>query len=147
MIVANRICGLILLILALVSLWEGMKTWDGMGGTGFMPVIVGIIFLLLGIGILIAQPCSEDRQPIRWPSKSGWQKLGLVFSALVAYPLAVPWLGYPVASALFLTGLCRIIGVIGWRMGLTFGLVSAASTYIIFKIWLNMPLPAGILRI
>ena len=50
MIVANRICGLILLILALVSLWEGMKTWDGMGGTGFMPVIVGIIFALLGLG-------------------------------------------------------------------------------------------------
>jgi putative tricarboxylic transport membrane protein len=147
MIVANRICGLILLVLALVSLWEGMKTWDGMGGTGFMPVIVGIIFALLGLGILSVKQYAEDRQPIRWPSKIGWQRLVLVFSALVAYPLAVPWLGYPVASALFLTGLCRVMGNIGWRRGMIFGLVSSGSTYIIFKIWLHMPLPAGILGI
>ena len=75
MIVANRLCGLILLTSALVSFLEGMRTWDGMGGTGFMLVIVGGIFVLLGIGILSAQPRSEDRQPIRWPSKIGWQRL------------------------------------------------------------------------
>ena len=75
MIVANRICGLILLILALVSFLEGMRTWDGMGGTGFMPVIVGGIFTLLGLGILGAKSYAEDRQPIRWPSKIGWPRL------------------------------------------------------------------------
>ena len=41
MSVADRILGIILLLLALVCLVEGIRVWDGMGGTGFMPVIKG----------------------------------------------------------------------------------------------------------
>lgn len=52
MLLTDRILGLILLMLALVSLVEGFRIWDGMGGSGFMPVIVGSIFALLGLGFL-----------------------------------------------------------------------------------------------
>jgi hypothetical protein len=59
------------------------------------------------------------------------------------YTLLVPWVGYPLSTALFLTILLRAMGKVRWGYGLVFGLGVSVFTYVIFKIWLNMPLPAG----
>jgi len=39
------------------------------------------------------------------------------------------------------------MGKVRWGPGLIFGAVVSAFTHIIFKMWLNMPLPAGFLGI
>lgn len=82
MLMADRTLGWILLLLALVSLVEGFRIWDEMGGSGFMPVIVGSIFVLLGLGFLTRKSQPEKDLPLPWPSKMGLQRLGLVFTAL-----------------------------------------------------------------
>lgn len=145
MLMADRILGWILLLLALASLAEGIRTWDRMGETGFMPVIVGSIFTLLSLRLLTRKPHPEKNHLISLPNKMAWLRLGLTFVTFIAYTLTVPWIGYPAATALFFAGLLRATGKVRWRLALIYGAVTSASTYVIFKIWLNMPLPAGIL--
>lgn len=145
MLKVNRICGVILLIIAIASCLEGYRTWDGIGGTGLMPLIVGCIFLLLSLGFLTSKFREEYKSPMLWPNKLGWQRIGLVFMALVLYALLIPWLGYLIPTAFFLIMLRKIMGNVRWWNAVIFSGFVSASTYIIFKIWLNMALPTGLL--
>jgi Na+/proline symporter len=69
------------------------------------------------------------------PQRRVWQKIGFTLASLVFYPLPVPWIGYPLSTALFLTILLRVMGKVRWRYGLVFGLLVSAFLYVIFKIW------------
>jgi putative tricarboxylic transport membrane protein len=143
MIFADRIVGFILVLLAATCIAEGIRVWDGFGRTGFMPAIVGLIFVFLSPGLLLRKSRDQEAGIILWPQKGVWQKIGFILASLVLYTLLVPWIGYPLATTLFLTMLLRATGTVRWGYGVVFGVGVSASTYVIFKIWLNMPLPAG----
>jgi hypothetical protein len=147
MVRADRILGVILLFLALVCFIEGIRVWDGMGGTGFMPALLGMVFALLGPGLLIPRPPNQGSFSISWPLKAGWQQIGLIFFCMMFYTLLLPWVGFLLGTTLFLTGLVRVMGRVRWGYGLIFGFVVSIITYIVFKIWLNMPFPAGFLGV
>lgn len=143
MIFADRIVGFILVLLAATCIAEGIRVWDGFGRTGFMPAIVGLIFVCLSLGLLLRKSRDPKDGVIIWPQKGVWPKIGFTLTVLILYTLLVPWIGYPLSTALFLTALLRAMGKVRLGYGLLFGVVVSAFTYVIFKIWLNMPLPAG----
>jgi putative tricarboxylic transport membrane protein len=138
---------MILLFLALACIIEGIRVWDGMGGTGFMPTLLGMVFALLGPGLLIPRPPSQASSAISWPQKAGWQQIGLIFLCMVVYTFLLPWVGFLPGTTLFLTALVRVMGRVRWGYGLIFGLLVSIITYVVFKIWLNMPFPAGFLGV
>jgi hypothetical protein len=133
--------------MALVCFIEGIRLWDGMGGTGFMPALLGIVFALLGPRLLIARPTNQASLSIPWPLKAGWQKIGLIFLCMVLYTLWLPWVGFLPGTTLFLTALVSVMGGVRWGYGLIFGFGVSILTYVVFKIWLNMPFPAGFLGV
>lgn len=143
MIFADRTVGFILLFLAATCIAEGIRVWDGFGGTGFMPAILGLIFVFLSLGLLLGKSRDQKDGVILWPQKGVWPKIGLALTVLILYTLLVPWIGYPLSTAVFLLVLLRSMGKVRLGYGLLFGVVVSAFTYVIFKIWLNMPLPAG----
>jgi len=143
MIFADRIVGFILVLLAATCIAEGIRVWDGYGRTGFMPAMVGLLFVFLSLGLLLRKPRDQKDGVILWPQKGVWQKIGFTLTVLILYTLLVPWIGYPLSTALFLSVLLRAIGKVRSGNGLLFGVAVSAFTYVIFKIWLNMPLPAG----
>ena len=143
--VADRILGIILLLLASACLAEGVRVWDGMGGTGFMPVIMGVAFGALSLAFLVPRFSRRESSRIPWPAKGNRQKIAIVSLFLVSYTLLVPWIGYFISTTLFLIGLVRAMGKVRWGAGLTFSLATSSCTYFIFKVWLKMPLPAGFL--
>lgn len=144
---ADRILGILLLFLALVCFAEGIRVWDGMWGTGFLPVIMGFIFGLLTLGFLFSR--SSRREPFRilWPAGGNRQKIAFIYLALMLYALLVPWTGYFIGTTLFLIGLVRAMGRVRWGYGLFFSLVTSSGTYLVFKVWLKMPLPGGFLGV
>ncbi len=147
MVRADRILGMILLFLALVCFIEGIRVWDGAGGTGFMPALLGAIFALLGPGLLIPRPPSHASDSISWPLKAGWQRLGLICLCMALYTLLLPWVGFLPGTALFLTVLVRVMGRVRLGYGLIFGCVVSLISYVVFKVWLNMPLSSGFLGV
>ena len=142
---ADRILGILLALLALFCIVEGVRVWDGLGGTGFIPLLLGIVFALLSLGVLV--PRSQDQKPpsIPWPAKGVWQQIGLIFLSLVLYILLLPWIGYLLGTTFLFTALMWVVGRVRWGYGLIFGGVVSAITHVVFKIWLSMPFPAGIL--
>ncbi len=144
---AHRICGSAILALAIFCFREAVRTWDGLGGTGFFPLILGAIFTIQGLIFLLQNAAEQERERFPWPEKGGFLRLSLVFPALVLFLIFIPLLGYPLATILFLAGLTKVLGNLRWRYGFFLGAVTAAVTYAIFKSCLNMPLPAGILGI
>jgi hypothetical protein len=142
---ADRILGIFLLLLSFLCLWEGIRVWDGAGGTGFMPVLVGVVFAILSLGFLILRSHQKDSPSIPWPSGGVCQQIGMIFIALASYTLLLPWVGYLIGTTLFLIGLVRVMGKVRWEYGVVFSLVVSVITYLVFKTWLNMPLPTGFL--
>ena len=145
MVRADRILGGILLLLALVCFIEGIRVWDGMGGTGFMPALLGMIFALLSPGLLIARPKNQASLSIPWPLKAGWLQIGLIFLCMMLYTLLLPWVGFLPGTTLLLTALVCVMGRVRRGYGLIFGFLVSLITYVVFKVWLNMPFPAGFL--
>jgi len=140
---ADRILGILLLLLGLLCLVEGIRVWDGIGGTGFMPLLLGIVFALLSLGFLVLRPQNQESPSIPWPAKDVCRKIGLILISLVVYVLLLPWIGFLLGTTFFLTALVWIMGRVRWGYSLAFGVVVSIITHVVFKIWLNMPFPAG----
>ena len=62
--------------------------------------------------------------------------------ALVAFCLALPWIGYPVAALAFVTVILRYLGG-RWTPALLTGALSSAGSYVLFAVLLDVPLPRG----
>ena len=142
---ADRILGILLALLGLLCLAEAIRVWDGIGGTGFLPLLLGVVFALLSPGLLVSRSQPPKSSSISWPARGVWQRIGLIFLSLVFYILLLPWIGYLLATALFMIALVRAMGGVRWGYSLIFGVGVSASTHVVFKIWLNMPFPSGIL--
>jgi hypothetical protein len=63
-------------------------------------------------------------------------------AVLVAFCLAMPWVGYPVAAFGFVVFLLHRLGS-GWRSALIIGALSAAASHYLFAVLLDVPLPRG----
>jgi hypothetical protein len=147
MLAADRILGVLLLLLASACFAEGIRVWDGMEGTGFLPVTMGIVFGALALGFLFSRSSRRESSRIPWPAKGNRAKIAFIYLSLMLYALLVPWVGYFIGTTLFLIGLVRAMGRVRWGYGLFFSLITSSCTYLIFKVWLKMPLPAGFLGV
>jgi hypothetical protein len=63
--------------------------------------------------------------------------------ALVAFCLVLPWVGYPAAAFAFVTVVLRYLGS-RWTTALLTGALSAAGSYVLFAVLLDVPLPRGL---
>jgi len=63
--------------------------------------------------------------------------------AIVLATLLLKELGYPLVSFLLLLALLRILGVRRFVYKLTLSFLTATGTYVLFVLWLQIPLPKG----
>jgi hypothetical protein len=70
-----------------------------------------------------------------------------VLIGLVGYTLLMPFLGYVLSTAAFMFVLIRLLGSYRWYWTAGLSLVMALCTYIVFRLWLNLALPTGLLVI
>jgi len=114
-------------------------------GPGFFPLAIGAF----GVVMALAWTLSAFR---RVPAAAGhpgapvegFGRVVATAGALVGFCLLLSWVGYPVAALVFVAVLLRWLGA-GWKSALVIGLTSAAGSYYLFGVLLNVPLPRGIL--
>ena len=118
-------------------------------GPGFMPILVGGALSSLSIVLvaltLIAGP-SQERTSF-WQEKTSWRKVLFVLLSLIFYLLFLNPIGYIITTSLFLIYLLKFIGKKGWRSSVLVGLVASAVSYFVFKVVLEVRLPAGMINI
>jgi tripartite tricarboxylate transporter TctB family protein len=143
-----RVIGALLLVLGGLALWEGwrlraLRTQMLAGavvGDDTFPTIIGLAFLALGGCALVAKlPAARAAFP------GGDVRARMVVSAgvLVAYVVLLPLLGYTASTAFAAAALFRTMG--GYRSIVCLLLAGIVTTalYLLFRVWLLQPLPAG----
>jgi hypothetical protein len=140
-----------LTLLGLVTLWEGWRLHGlrtemvagAVVGDDTFPLIVGASLVGFGVTAAFFHPPS----PVRVAFPAGAQRGRMLAGGLllVAYWVIVPYVGYTVSTALASVGLFRAMGGYRWPAALLLGGVTTGLLYLLFRVWLLQPLPAGLL--
>jgi hypothetical protein len=112
-----------------------------------IPFIVGWGMVLVGAGIAhMAWRYRGPSVPVRWPDWAGQRRLAVTAAALLAYVGLIEPAGFPVATALFIAGLCRYLG--RYRLWLTTlgGIATGVVVYYVFMEFLGLTFPLGLLE-
>ncbi len=120
---------------------------DAVPGPGFLPrwIALGLIACGLVLTVNALRPRVASAEPIAWPDAGGWRRVGLMFGALAVALVLLVKLGFLVTTTLFMAVVIFGLGVRSWVMLTTVPLLAATGLYLVFAVWLRVPLPRGIL--
>jgi len=149
----DGIAGLILLAVSLVLLVQSFQLPSlpiVPVGAGFYPAIV-LSFMAAASALLVAQDLLK--QPIAAPAAEGeaprrnYKLVVIAFAVVAGYVVALPLLGFRVATVLFVATLQAALGrprnARDWAVLMVIAIATAAATYIVFEHYLLVLLPRG----
>ena len=113
-------------------------------GAGFYPVLVAVFAIVTAVAATASAFRTTPRAAADPAEMDGAARRRVVISviALVTFCLALPWIGYPAAAFGFVAIVLRYLGA-GWTAALLTGVLSAAGSYGLFAVLLDVPLPRG----
>lgn len=108
-------------------------------GAGFLPLWLGLILFALVIGYLVT-----TRKSTGEPSESSsGRKVFAVSAGLAACVGLINWIGFAAAIAAYLLYLLRWVERRSWALSAGLAVGTTLSLYLIFRVWLGVPLPRG----
>lgn len=124
----------------LASLREEMVAGAVVGDDTF-PWIIGAALILLGLYAMSAARWPDGQ--VRFPGGTAGRQVLECAAALAVYCAITPYLGYTVGTLVASTWLYRAMGAYRWPVALFAGGVTTGTLYLMFRVWLNEPLPTG----
>ena len=121
-------------------------------GPGFLSFFAGLVIMGLALVLHVrsrkARPDAKQgkSEPI-WRDRQKGFKMILTVAALLAYAVAMNYLGFLISTFLFLAVLLKTIEPQRWSVALIGSLLASAAFYVIFEIGLRSQLPKGLLQI
>jgi hypothetical protein len=163
-VMAQRILAAVMLVLAVLGVADGWRLqenergqmlFDDIGPDRYL-IGLGVLLAVLALWLLIQKPRDEP-SPLNAAQDTTGDELKLgdarffgrlpahahAIFALIAYAAALPWLGYPGSTLLFMIVAFRIAGVADWLRSAAFGAIATALAYAIFIRASDVPLPRG----
>ena len=129
------------------SLEQGVGWTPNGPESGYFPLRIGWLIVAVGViqaGIAIAMARRDQRGSMReiFLRRDRIKPLLQVFLPMVAYVIAVPWLGLYIASALFIAGFMWWHGGYRWR-ALPTAIAISAVLYVLLEFWFKVELYKG----
>ena len=147
---ADTIAGIAFAALGLFMVldsWKMPYLMEGVPGPAFLPRWIGIG--LLAAGAVIAVNAIRGRAPVEagvaWPDAIGWRRVVLMLGAIAVSLLVLEKLGFLITTTLFVAVVIFGLGVRSWVTLVSVPLLAATGLYIVFAVWLSVPLPKGVL--
>ena len=143
----GRWAGLVWIVLGGGIAAEGARL--GLGkmeqpGIGFMPCVVGIAMAVCGLLILAPPGRRSNAFESAILPEQAWTNLAAPLAGLFAFACVLQPLGFVAAAFLLQFFLLKVSGTRGWmRAGALAAAITAAS-WLVFVVWLKLPLPKGI---
>ena len=115
-------------------------------GPGFFAFISGAILGLLSLVVFLQsfKKQSWDERKVFWPNPRRGLKMTYVVIALILYAIGMNYLGFSFSTLLFLGFLLRGIDPQRWRVVFAWSILGTITCWGIFKYWLDVQLPGGI---
>jgi putative tricarboxylic transport membrane protein len=110
-------------------------------GQGFFPWWTSAMLLMLAL-ILLAQALTSRPSPVI-EERGRIAKVAALLIVLGTYIFLLDPLGYPLCTFLLVLFMLRVTDPQRWTVALSIAAVSAFGSYIVFAIWLSVPLPRG----
>lgn len=143
----EKICNGFLLLLSLFYCYFARKYSFGSPTapkTGFLPQLVGYSAVLISAYLLVRSMMGKgDSQKVKLTCDYK-RLIGLILTMAV-YILAFKRVGYLLGTAALLFIVMKIGLVKGWKIPLCVSVITSVFFYVVFKIFLSVPLPAGFL--
>jgi putative tricarboxylic transport membrane protein len=115
-------------------------------GPGLFPLITGILMGVISGGMFIKsylQSASAGQEPLGADKKLWHNKSVATVVIMLLYAIAIDWLGFLTVTLVGLFILYKAVGNLSLKVSLGGAIVTAAIAYLLFKVWLNVQLPAG----
>jgi hypothetical protein len=117
-------------------------------GPGFYPRIVLGVTALLAVGLLVSDLALHRRQRIEPPpAPRNYRAVALLFAVFGLYVVLLPWLGFRVATLMFVAAAQAVLdlpkGARRWIVLLAIAIGTTAVTYFVFERYLSVLLPRG----
>jgi putative tricarboxylic transport membrane protein len=141
----DRAAAAVLLVFGLIALEEARKLRLGSiarPGPGFFPVVLAAAFSLVCLALLISAWRARDAH-VPTGARLSWRKIVATMAALFVYAFALERLGFVVTTFVLLLFFFKALERQRWTTALAGSLATAFVTYLVFKVWLQVQLPAG----
>jgi hypothetical protein len=125
------------------SVRMGAEWAKGSPQPGYFPFRIGAIICIAAASIVVRALLRARRDATPFVHWERFRRVLAVLAPMLAYILAVAYLGMCVASALFVAGFMRVAGRYGWGKSLAVGIVAAVALFWLFEIQFMVPLPKG----
>ena len=123
-----------------LGVWQGFTP-----GPAFFPILIAAFTSVLALLLLVQAIRGTAGEGVAWADRAVLRVVGSVYGALLAFFLVTPYLGMIPAIVAFL--LIVMAGIL--RQPLVGSLCAAAVTtgaiYLVFVLWLAIPLPNGVI--
>ncbi len=117
--------------------------------SGFVPFLTGAaVSFFAALGFLeAALKRKKDREGWTSPFQGvRWKNFLILVISLLIYILLLAYLGFLLATTLFVTFLFRVFMSKQWPLVIGSSLLTAFVSYFIFEIWLKVQFPRGLWR-
>ena len=132
------------LVFGAAALYESSKLPFGTvhsPGQGFFPWWTSVAIVLLALVLLFQALTSRASAAQAGPGRIA--KVALLLVVLVAYTFLLDLLGYLLCTFLLVLFMLRAIDPQRWTVALGMAAVTAVGSYVLFAVWLSVPLPRG----
>jgi len=143
----DRIWGIVICALGVFYIVEGFNLppaaiGDPLGPLTF-PTILGFSFIACGV-YLAVKPGPRPAQPVL--VRRYFLQILILFALLLVYSASISWLGYLLATFLFVLAGAFLMGERSWAKGVLLAAAFSTGVFILFVRVLTIPLPFGIMR-
>jgi hypothetical protein len=148
---AEIVTSSILLLISALITYEAFRLGFGWGLEGPQP---GFFIFWLGLGLAVCSLITIgqvifDGTILRgqhFIAERSWSEVLKVFLPMAGAVLLMEFLGFYIASAIYLAFFMRWVGSFSWGMVLLVALFFASSHYFVFEKLFLVPLPKGLLE-
>ena len=109
-------------------------------GAGFLPFWLGLILFALVIAYLVS---TREAAAAERPVSSPGGKVVAVSAGLGACVALISWVGFAAAIAAYLLYLIRWVERRSWGLSTGVAVITTLILYLVFRVWLGVPLPRG----
>ena len=110
-------------------------------GQGFFPWWISAVIFLLAL-LLLFQALTS-RSSVTREGSGRIVKVAALLVILAAYTFLLEPLGYPLSTFLLVLFMLRAIDTQRWAVALGMAAITSICSYVVFAIWLSIPLPRG----